>query len=148
MASEAITPEDGASIVNLVGSYGHHWDGGQIDAFAALFRPDAVIDLGGVILHGAEALRAFHRARMADFHAAGLQRRHLLGSVMVTPLSADRAAVDAYGVVFSTARGTSETTILPPVRYTAIAVRDDAGRWGIAEWTAQPDAPFPPIERR
>jgi len=139
----ALSADDLAAIHNVLGSYAQRWDSGDFDAFSELFLPDAIADMAITILRGREQIRHFHESRIGQFRTAGIQRRHLIGSIVVAGgAGAHEALITAYAQVFSTQAGSELVQTLPPTTYEGLLKRTDDGIWRIAHWTARPDKPF------
>lgn len=139
------TAGDVLALQGLPGRYAHAWDEYELDGFAALFADDAELDLWAARapLIGPAAIRALHEERVGSFRACGIQRRHRMSSIVVTPLSANEAEIRAYGEVATTDAATGLTANLPPVVYRGLATRKD-GVWRIRRWVARTDAAIPP----
>jgi hypothetical protein len=101
-----LSADDQAAIHNVIGSYAHQWDSGDFDGFSNLFLPDAVADMAIAVLRGREEIRHFHESRLGQFRAADVQRRHMIGSIVIAVgAAANEACISAYAVVFSTQAG-------------------------------------------
>jgi len=138
----ALPPADTAAIQNLIGKYSLYWDSGDL-RFAGLFTDDAVVDMSVKVLHGRSGAKAFHDERMASFKANGIQTRHLMTSLVIDGRSATEADVNVYAEVFRTSRNTDASSLMPPVHYQGVAVKDAKGHWRFSQWSARPDHPFP-----
>jgi len=142
-APSALSAEDQGAIHNVLGSYAHRWDSGDFDGFSDLFLPDAIADMAITVLRGRDEIRAFHENRIEHFRSAGIQRRHLIGSIVVAlGARANEASISAYAQVFSTKTGSEAVETLPPTKYEGLLKRAADGHWRIAHWTARPDKPF------
>jgi hypothetical protein len=105
--------------------------------------PDAIADMAITVLRGRDEIKHFHKDRFGQFRAAGVQRRHLIGSIVVAVGGgANEASISAYAEVFSTHAGSETVQTLPPTKYEGLLKRADDGHWRIAHWTARPDKPF------
>ena len=80
---------------NLVMDYAIHRDGGNHDAYAALFTEDATLSVLGETFAGRTAIH--NRVAMAKDAPA---TRHLMSTVRITPHGNDRATGISYATVY------------------------------------------------
>lgn len=74
-----------------------HLDGGDLDAFCALFSSDAIlVRPGGGAIHGREEIRSAYAAR-----PAGRVTRHLVTNVVVTLQGSGQARARSYVLLWS-----------------------------------------------
>lgn len=117
----------------LLARYCHRVDHGDADGWAALFTSDGVFEVAGVMrLQGSEQLRAMPGT--VTEHGGG-KWRHQITSIVVEPgATADRATVDAYGLVTDWNDGGKLVTFTD-YRIDMLRV---GGAWRIAELVARP----------
>jgi len=127
--NDAAFVRDRLDITNLILSYAHHADGGNTDAFGALFLDDARVDLGfpGITDKPSLMKMVTERPRPAN----GPKTRHVMTN-LVFHAQTDQ---DAKGAVYLTMMSTDANKLTPIVTgcYTFAVARRD-GRWGIRDW--------------
>jgi uncharacterized protein (TIGR02246 family) len=100
-AAEAIARE---AIRDVIARYNHAGDHGRLDALAACFTADGVMDLEGVPpLAGREAIRSHLEGVVRDLAArtARATLRHHVSSVLIELTGADAAAASSYFAAYT-----------------------------------------------
>lgn len=87
----------------------HLTDHGPHEAIAEIFTDDGEFDRDGTVVRGRQALRDMYAKRPAS-----LMTRHMVSNVIVTVLSEDEAACQAYATVYRF-RAPDGATAVPPV---------------------------------
>jgi hypothetical protein len=91
-----LSPDDRASIADLISLHGHVFDDGDLDRLDVLFTPSVVYDvseLGGGALHGIEAIRTAALA-LGDRNPLG----HHVTNIVVTEHEDGTARVRSKGI--------------------------------------------------
>jgi len=87
--------DDELAVRNLVSRVAQHADGPDVDAYVALFTPDAVCDMPGAPRHGHAEIRAGSEERRAAGQIGpGSNTRHVVSTVAVR-VHQDHAVVDS-----------------------------------------------------
>jgi uncharacterized protein (TIGR02246 family) len=121
--------EDRDAIRDLMARYNHYFDGGEADAWAALFTADGVLD-SGTPLEGTDALADFAKS----FAAGGMKARHIVLNEVIE-VDGDKATCKAY---FFLAAGTPPSLAVSGA-YNDELVRVD-GQWKYVRRTFTPDS--------
>jgi hypothetical protein len=90
-------------IRELIAAYTHLGDGGRISEMTDLFTESAVLDAGGSLREGHEAISAFYGG-IADGSSPGPTRsfiRHYISNISIELTSASTASGKSYWVVIS-----------------------------------------------
>ncbi|HEX7034632.1 MAG TPA: nuclear transport factor 2 family protein [Pseudomonadales bacterium] len=137
MSSDAAFARDRLEITNLIHSYAHHADAGDLDAFLDLFAEDAAVDIG---IPGVRDKASLSRAMRARPPAADMKSRHVMTNLMFREQNADSATGSLYFTLMSSAAG----KVAPAAtgQYTFTVGRAD-GRWRIRRWRAEVDGAGP-----
>jgi len=89
------TADDELAVRNLVARVAQYADGPDVDAYVALFTPDAVWDMPGAPRHGHAEIRAGSKERrVAGQTGPGSNTRHVVSTTAVT-LDGDGAVADS-----------------------------------------------------
>lgn len=134
VSDDADLVRDRLEIMDLIHSYGHFADAGDMQAFIGLFAEDAVIDIGIPGVSDKAALRAAMQNRPAA--DAGAPSRHVMTNLVFHQQSADQAG----GALYFTLMRTQGGRTLPAATGTysfCVARRD--GAWRIQQWRAAVD---------
>jgi hypothetical protein len=131
---------DRLEIMDLIHSYAHHADSGDMGAFIELFDDHAEIDIGMPGIHDKPTLAAAMNKRPRP--APGVQTRHVMSNLVFREQAADRAG----GALYFTLMSASSGTVTPLVTgvYTFAVARGAAG-WRIRRWRAAMDS-APPMQ--
>jgi hypothetical protein len=86
------------SIRDLVARYNANGDSGRFDQVVALFAPDAVMDVGGVVYEGREAIRTIFTSVRSDLsnRADPTYLRHLTATLQIDVVSTSEARSRCY----------------------------------------------------
>lgn len=86
------------SIRDLVARYNANGDSGRFDQMVALFAPDAVMDVGGVVYEGQAAIRTIFTAVRSDLagRAEPTYLRHLTATLQIDVVSHSQARSRCY----------------------------------------------------
>jgi hypothetical protein len=126
----ALNTSDRLEIKELFARYCHHVDHAEADAWVALFTPDGVFDIEGVMrLQGAAQLRGM--PGVVTEQGKG-KWRHQITNIMITPTGAG-AEVRAYGLLTD---WTGAGRLAGFTEYQGSVQRVDAA-WRIASLTAR-----------
>ena len=128
--------EDRLEILNLIASYGHHFDSGRVDEWVGLFTSSATFGSTvagnlGPSFSGAEDFQVL-ADRAKEWLDAGVQRRHNLNNVVIFDQTVDTASVSAYLILLTTADG-QDLEVVATGRYDGELVKVD-GNWKIDKW--------------
>src|SRR5205085_4974783 len=95
-----LSADDELAVRNVVARVAQYADGPDVDAYVALFTPDAVWDMPGAPRRGhAEIRDGSEERRAAGQIGPGSNTRHFVSTVAVT-VDGDRAEADSYWQVF------------------------------------------------
>lgn len=126
---------DRLEIIDLIHSYAHHADAGDMGAFIELFDDEAEIDIGMPGIRDKTTLSAAMNKRPKA--AAGTQTRHVMSNLVFREQVADRAGGALYFTLMSASNG-AVTPVVTGV-YTFTVARGAAG-WRIRRWRAAMDS--------
>lgn len=135
MNNDVTFVRDRLEITNLLHSYAHHADSGDITAFLGLFAEDAVVDIGVPGVRDKATLTLMMRDRPP--RDPEVQNRHVMSNLVFRGQSAQSASGTLYFTLMSSSAG--KVTPLATGRYTFTVGRVD-GSWRIREWHAAVDA--------
>lgn len=130
--NDATFVRDRLDITNLIHSYSHHADHGDLAGFAGLFRDDAVVDIGFPGITDKTSLVAMLGRRPEG----GPQTRHVMSNLVFHSQSEAEASGALYFTVVSTEQGKLSPMVAG--RYTFTVAR--AGQeWKLSRWRAELD---------
>jgi uncharacterized protein (TIGR02246 family) len=123
------------AISKLLADYCHAADAGDSDAFAGLFAPDGVLDIGRAVMNGRAEIAAF--AATVPERIPGVQ--HVTTNVSIDGDS-DRAAARSYVQIYARASDSdTPLRIAASGRYQDLLQRT-GGRWYLTARTMIPDS--------
>lgn len=134
MSTDIAFVRDRQEITDLLHSYAHHADAGEIDAFLGLFAEDAAVDIGIPGVHDKASLSRVMRARPPTRGTA--RTRHVMSNLVFREQIGDSAAGALYFTLMSSSAGKVAT--LATGEYTFTVARY-AGGWRIREWRVAVD---------
>lgn len=136
---------DRLEILNLIGAYSHYYDEGDFEAWASLFRDDAIFTFTGAVeatFSGKERLLQIPSA-YREALARGEQGRHYLTNITVLEQTEREASVAALALL-SGIGADGKLSYYSPGRYTGTLVACDDGSWRISQWQLHLDRPLNP----
>ncbi|WP_217707203.1 nuclear transport factor 2 family protein [Nonomuraea rhodomycinica] len=80
-------------------------DAGSTDEWAATFTEDGVFEVGDSAVHGSQDIARAARKVADEFAAAGVQRRHWIGMLTVTPGDDGELTARSYALVLEIPTG-------------------------------------------
>lgn len=120
---------DRLEIVDLIHRYAHHADGGELDAFVALFSDDAVLDMALPGVHDKASLALAMKNRPAP--AAHTQTRHVMTNLVFHEQSTESASGALYFTFISSTGGKPALLLTGQYSFT---VGRESGQWRIRRW--------------
>ena len=135
MSEDTRFVRDRLEITDLVHSYAHHVDRGDMDGWIGLFTDDVVVDIAG-LKGGREVLEGFRKAAR-EAPPSTDQTRHLMSNLVFTAQSADLASGSTYLAFIRTTGGKPE---LGSTGCYTFSARRTADGWRLAEWVAVLDS--------
>jgi len=136
MADDAAFVRDRLEITNLIHSYAHCADSGDIASFAELFADDARIDMGPFPqIKDKPSLLAMLNARPPA--PVPVKTRHVMTNLVFNGQSAREAS----GALYLTFMSTQADKLTPVVtgKYTFAVAREANGQWRICNWKVDLD---------
>jgi ketosteroid isomerase-like protein len=129
-----LTTEELLEIQGLTARYSHSLDGGDVEAFLAIFTENGVVDFGPAFkVEGQDALREF----VGNFQKTPGSPRHVVSNVLLEG-DGDHATIKAYVHLFALAGDPPSLTVTGGGVYNDTVTKQD-GRWKFVrrEFTAQ-----------
>ena len=124
-----LTSDDRTEIMDLLARYSLAADTADIEGYAAVFTPDAILELGSGRREGHEQIKEFMRKRWATPDERPLDQHHLANFVFDG--DGERATVRCYVTILSVAGERSVSTVMMGQYIDELVKRD--GRWLIAK---------------
>jgi ketosteroid isomerase-like protein len=129
-------PADQLAIRQLLYSYSHAFNGGDLEGVLAIFADNALMEMNipgqeTVKLEGKSAIRNLFSDRIQQFAKMKIQRRHLMTNFIFVDTAKDRARIELYFLLGSTKD--NKLSFVTTGTYEGTLVKQ-GGNWLIQHW--------------
>jgi SnoaL-like protein len=112
----------------LLYAYAYAYDSKDCVGWSNLFTADAVLELGGAVTRGREAIRRWCIARQRDV-VRNIRTHHNMTNIVFDQLAARRAETRTYCILTWQEPGDQVITVQRAFTYRDVIVKADDGKW-------------------